>query len=68
MSLYQKLIDINNGSGEIFQPEGPLSLKSIAQLFQKIADKYYVPYTGMLKCGNHKCNVSIFPAPDPYKK
>ena len=66
--MYQRLIDLNNGSGEIFQPESTLSNKSIAQLFHRLADKYYIPYTGLLKCGNHKCNISVFPAPDRYVK
>ena len=52
----------------MFIPDGQLSTDSVQQLIERLASKFYSPYTGLLKCGNLKCNISLFPAPEPYQK
>ena len=64
--LYQKLIEINGQGGEVFLPDSNLSLKSVQSLFTRLAEKYYKPYQGTLKCGHFKCPVQLFPPPEKY--
>lgn len=64
--LYEQLIELN-GDGELFIPDGPLSMNSVQDMFMKIAEKYYTPYTGLLTCGHLKCNITLYPSPEPYK-
>ncbi|KAK3606008.1 hypothetical protein CHS0354_025040 [Potamilus streckersoni] len=66
--LYQQLIDLNNKGGEVYVPEGNLSFSSIQAMFQRLADSCYSPYYGLLRCGNLKCNVTLFPPPERYCK
>lgn len=68
LPLYQKLIDINAGGGQVFVPEGPLSFKTVMQMFLKISDLYYKPFIGNLRCGNLVSNVSLSPPPEPFSK
>ncbi|XP_053405722.1 integrator complex subunit 14-like isoform X2 [Mercenaria mercenaria] len=65
--LYERLIELN-GDGELFIPEGPLSMTSVQDMFTKIAEKYYAPYSGLLTCGHLKCNITLYPSPEPYTK
>ena len=67
-SLYQKLIDLNGLGGEVFVPEGQLSLKSVQAMFDRLTEKFYTPFLGVLKCGNLTCNVQVFPAIEHYER
>lgn len=68
LPLYKRLINISGGCGEIFLPEKQLSKDSVDGLFSRVTEKYYSPYLGTLKCGNLKCGIQLFPAPEPYEK
>ncbi|XP_060558631.1 integrator complex subunit 14-like [Ruditapes philippinarum] len=65
--LYEKLIELN-GDGELFIPDGPLSMTVVQDMFKKIAEKYYTPYTGLLTCGHLECNITLYPSPEPFNK
>jgi len=64
--LYQRLVTDAAVSGEVFVPEGSLCEQSVKQMFSTISDRYYVPFTGTLRCGNLRCPVYVFPAPEKY--
>lgn len=66
LPLYQQLIEMNGRGGEVFVPEGQLSLKSVQQMFLRLGETYYTPYHGLLRCGNLKCYVNLFPPPETY--
>ncbi|XP_013781379.1 integrator complex subunit 14-like [Limulus polyphemus] len=66
--LYQKLIDMNGGNGQVFVPEGNLNLKTVQQMFLKLAETYYRPFHGTLHCGNLNCNISLSPPPEACEK
>ena len=68
LPLYQKLIDVSGGSGDIFLPEGALSLKSSQQMFTKLCETHYAAFHIQLQCGNLKCNTQLFPPPDEYNR
>lgn len=68
LPYFEKLIEINGQGGEIFLPDGVLNLKSVQTLFEGLGEKYYSPYHGSLQCGNFKCPVQLFPAPEPFDK
>lgn len=68
LPVYQHLVDMNNGDGFVFVPEGPLSLKTVQQMFNKLADMYFVPFHGVISCGNLSSHIQIFPPPEPYNK
>lgn len=68
LPLYQQLIEMNNGAGEVFVPDGPLTLASVSEMFTKITQKYYSSYKGLLTCGRLKCHITLFPSPEPYNK
>ena len=64
LPLYEELIEINGRGGEVFCPEGALSLKSTQQMFVTMAERYYRPYFGTLKCGHLESRVQMLPSPD----
>ncbi|XP_052794374.1 integrator complex subunit 14-like [Mya arenaria] len=68
VNLYERLINLNQKGGEVFLPEGVLDLPSMAELFTRVAEKYYTPYKGLLTCGHLKCNITLHPAPEPCEK
>jgi hypothetical protein len=68
LPLYEKLISNSTGSGEIFIPEGQLHMRTVQEMFTKMSEKYFAPFLGTLKCGNLRCSMQLFPAPDVYKK
>ncbi|CAG2223853.1 Integrator complex subunit 14 [Mytilus edulis] len=68
MPYFEKLIEINGQGGEIFTPDNILNLKSVQTMFEELGEKYYSPYHGALHCGNFKCPIQLFPAPEPYDK
>ena len=67
INLYQKLLDLNTQRGELFVPDGPLTLKSVQQMFTKLSEKYFRPFESSLHCGHLQCNVNLYPPPDPCK-
>jgi len=66
--LYRRLVAEVAGSGEVFIPEGSLCERSVLQMFLGISEKLYVPFTGTLRCGNLRCPVHVFPAPENYSR
>ena len=68
LPMYETLIEMNNQSGEVFLPDGPLSLKSVRAMFMKLAENHFSPYIGSLQCGHFKCPIQLFPAPVPYER
>ncbi|XP_054724711.1 integrator complex subunit 14-like [Uloborus diversus] len=68
LPIYQKLVDIAGGEGQVFVPEGALTLKSVTAMFTKLAEEYYSPFHGVLHCGHLTSNVSLSPPPEPYYK
>lgn len=66
MPHYEKLIEINKSGGQVYIPEGNLTAASVQSMFQKLADDYFMPFLLTLKCGNMKCPVQLFPAPDSF--
>lgn len=68
LSLFQKLIDINGHGGDIYIPEGALSIKSVQQMFQKFAGDVFSPFVVSLNCGHLKCSVQLYPPPGPQHK
>ena len=68
LPLYEELIEINGRGGEVFCPEGALSLKSTQQMFVTMAERYYRPYFGTLKCGHLESRVQMLPSPDIYDR
>lgn len=58
-----------NESGCVLTPEpGPLSVKSIQAVFQKLCDASFSAFYGTLKCGNLSARISLSPVPQPYTK
>lgn len=68
LPIYQKLIDISGGGGQVFLPEGQLNFKSIQTMFTKLTDLYYKPFHGILHCGHLTSSVSLSPPPEPFSK
>lgn len=68
LPYFEKLIEINGQGGEIFMPDNVLNLKTIQSTFEGLGEKYYSTYHGTLQCGNFKCSIQLFPAPEPYDK
>ncbi|KAL8613427.1 hypothetical protein ACOMHN_057147 [Nucella lapillus] len=68
LPLYQKLIQISGQGGEIYTPDGPLSFKSVQDMFVSCAEKIYTPFHASLQCGNFSCPVQLHPRPDPYEQ
>ncbi|XP_005092704.1 integrator complex subunit 14 [Aplysia californica] len=65
---YQKLIDIGGQGGELFTLDGPITFKSVSDVFMRLCEKYYNPFCGTLVCGNFNCSVQLFPHPEPLVK
>lgn len=68
LPFYQRLVDLNGGGGQVFLSDGPLTLKSVQQLFLNLAEAYYASFHGVLRCGNLSSNVILCPPPEPYRK
>jgi hypothetical protein len=54
--------------GDVYVPEGPLSVKSVQAMFQMFAEKTYTPFLATLQCGNFKCPVQLHPRPEAYDR
>lgn len=67
-SLLRELIKINNQGGELFLPDGVLSLKTVQAMFSLLSESYFAPFAGVLKCGNLKCPVQVYPTLENYDR
>ncbi|XP_059151327.1 integrator complex subunit 14-like [Physella acuta] len=68
LPYYQKLIDIGQQGGELFTIDGPISFKSVEDVFNRLAEKYYNPFCGTLTCGHFNCAINLFPKPEPFDR
>ena len=68
LPMYQELIDINDRGGDVFCPEGALTLKSVQQMFSTMAERYFRPYFGTLRCGHLESHIQMLPSPDVYDR
>ena len=67
--MFEKLIEINGGQGGVFHPDVPtLSPKSVQQMIHKLADKYFLPFYGTLKCGHMTAKIQLYPPPMSYER
>lgn len=62
LHFYQKLITLD-GSGTLHTLEGQPSLKTVQNLFLKLAEKCHAPFQVTLSCGNLNSIVQMFPPP-----
>lgn len=67
-SLLRELIAINNQGGELFAPDGVLSTKTVQATFSLLSESYFAPFVGVLKCGNLKCPVQVYPTLENYDR
>ncbi|KAM5292168.1 integrator complex subunit 14 isoform 4-T4 [Ctenodactylus gundi] len=65
LEYLERLIDLNNGEGQIFTIDGPLCLKNVQSMFGKLIDLAYTPFHAALKCGHLTADVQVFPRPEP---
>lgn len=69
ISMFQKLIEINGGQGSVFHPDSPqLNPKVVQQTIQKLAEKYFNPFYGTLKCGHSTAKIQLYPPPLTYER
>ena len=68
LPLFNKLLGLNTGEGELHIPDGGLTLKSTQAMFTRLCEKYFSPMDAVLCCGNLRCKVLLFPAPEIYDK
>ncbi|XP_004409443.1 PREDICTED: von Willebrand factor A domain-containing protein 9 isoform X3 [Odobenus rosmarus divergens] len=66
LDCLERLIDLNNGEGQIFTIDGPLCLKNVQSMFGKLIDLAYTPFHAVLKCGHLTADVQVFPRPEPF--
>ncbi|KAG8145213.1 hypothetical protein E2320_013568 [Naja naja] len=66
LDCLERLIDLNNGEGQIFTIDGPLCLKNVQSMFGKLIDVAYTPFHAVLKCGHLSSDVQAFPRPEPF--
>ncbi|XP_069851216.1 integrator complex subunit 14-like isoform X2 [Dipodomys merriami] len=66
LECLERLIDLNNGEGQIFTIDGPLCLKNVQSMFGKLIDLAYSPFHAVLKCGHLTADVQVFPRPEPF--
>ncbi|XP_029430962.1 integrator complex subunit 14 isoform X3 [Rhinatrema bivittatum] len=64
LDCLERLIDLNNGEGQIFTIDGPLCLKNVQSMFGKLIDLAYTPFHAVLKCGHLTSDVQVFPRPE----
>ncbi|XP_061414024.1 integrator complex subunit 14-like isoform X2 [Lethenteron reissneri] len=61
----EKLIELNNGSGQIVAVEGQLLLKNVHNMVSKFTEQVYTPFPATLRCGHLASDVTLFPRPEP---
>lgn len=64
---YQRLVDAHGG-GRLCLPEGPPSIRSVTQAFESLAQSLYVPFRGVLRCGQLWSCVTLCPPPEPHRR
>lgn len=67
LSHYQRLVDAHGG-GRLFLPEEPLCLRTVQQAFESLAQSLYVPFRGVLRCGQLWSSVTLCPPPEPHRR
>uniref|UniRef100_A0A4W3K1T3 Integrator complex subunit 14 n=1 Tax=Callorhinchus milii TaxID=7868 RepID=A0A4W3K1T3_CALMI len=65
LDILERMIDVNNGEGQIFTIDGPLCLKNVQSMFGKLIDQAYTPFHAVLKCGHLVSDMQMFPRPEP---
>ena len=65
---FRQLVSRCTHGGQVHVPEGTLCERSVQQMFTTIADQHYTSFTGTLRCGNLRCPIQIFPAPEVYDR
>lgn len=65
---YRHLIAKGSPAGQLYVPDGVLCERSVRQMFSTIGEKHYATFTGTLRCGNLRCPVYVFPAPEDYDR
>lgn len=63
---YIPSIEHYNYKCELYQPDHPISLVSVQQMFLSIAERYYSTWTGHLVCGNFNSRITLSPNPEPH--
>jgi hypothetical protein len=66
--VYQRFIADAAHGGRLYIPDGPPTERTIQQIFTTICDSHYTVFTGVIRCGNLRCPISIFPAPENYDR
>lgn len=66
ITVFKKLIELNDGGGSVFVPEGPLNFKTTHQMFMKLSETYYKSFRAILRCGKLVSHVSLYPPPDSH--
>lgn len=51
------------GSSYVHIPTDALNMSSVSEMFQKLIDSHYVPFSGELRCGGLKSKISLVPPP-----
>lgn len=65
---YRNIIAKGSPPGQLYVPDGVLCERSVRQMFSTIGEKHYATFTGTLRCGNLRCPVNVFPAPEDYDR
>jgi hypothetical protein len=63
LPLYNRLVELAGSDSSVLVPEGPLSVKSVQAMFQKLSEANFASFEGMLKCGNLGCQIILSPSP-----
>ncbi len=64
LPLYHKLVELSGGDGGVATPEGAtLSLKSVSNLFVKLAETHFSAFQATLSSATLSDTVILFPAP-----
>jgi Integrator complex subunit 14 len=65
---YRRLIAKGSPAGQFYVPDGVLCERSVRQMFSTIGERHYATFTGTLRCGNLRCPIFAFPAPEDYDR
>ena len=63
LPLYYRLVELAGSDSSVLIPEGPLSVKSVQGMFQKLSEANFASFQGMLKCGNIGSQIILSPSP-----
>lgn len=62
-SVLNQVVKLSGGDGSVYQVDSTLTPATLYSLFQKLAEKNYASFCGVLKCGNLSSKVILSPAP-----